>query len=260
MAETMSIRLTPASKRRRQLVQSVVADAGSILEIGAMAKPTFIRDLGDDVRYLDWFSGDELRERHQNNPKRSVANIVDVDYVVKHHQFASSIPDRFDLIVAAHVVEHVADVVSWLQQLESLLAPGGTLYLAVPDRRYTFDYHRRTSNVVDIIRAHEEGLERPTKWQIADATYHYSPVDREALWDGTVPPFRPRFSLAEALRRAERRAHEYADVHCWVFTPDSFAEVLDGLRQCGLVGLAVKRLDPPQRGTNEFSVFLTADH
>lgn len=41
---------------------------------------------------------------------------------------------RFDLIVLSHVAEHLRDL-DWLRQLADLLAPGGTLYIEVPDPR-----------------------------------------------------------------------------------------------------------------------------
>lgn len=258
MSDAAQVQLGKAAKRRREQVQAVVGGDVSVLEIGALDSPMFVEGLGDRVKHLDWFSREELHEQHKDNPRRRVTNLVNVDYVIKSHKFAPSIGERFDLIVAAHVVEHVADIVFWLQQLESLLLPGGSLYLAVPDRRYTFDYYRRTSSVIDMIRAHEACLDRPDKWQIADAIYHYSAVDRDALWDGgSPPPFAPRFSLPEALRRADKRARTYADVHCWVFTPESFAEVITQLRSSGFVNLEIARLEEPRRNTSEFTVFLS---
>jgi SAM-dependent methyltransferase len=251
------IRLTSAALRRRELARSFLQDDSAVLEIGPFDSPAFIKDRGDNVRYLDWFSADELFEQHKDNPKRLVSNIVEVDYVIKSHHFAGQIDDRFDMIFAAHVVEHVADMIGWLQQLESLLLPGGVVFLAVPDRRYTFDYHRRTTVVLDVIRAHEEGLTRPDKWQLADAMYHHTRVDTAAIWDGQEPPpFRPRRSLRDVLLAAHEAAKEYADTHCWVFTDQSFAELVGELNEAGLTRFNVKRMDAPAPGTNEFSVFL----
>jgi len=41
---------------------------------------------------------------------------------------------RFDLIVLSHVAEHLRDL-DWLPRLSTLLAPGGRLYIEVPDPR-----------------------------------------------------------------------------------------------------------------------------
>jgi SAM-dependent methyltransferase len=40
---------------------------------------------------------------------------------------------EFDVVIATHVLEHVADVQPFLSRLRALLAPGGKLYIEVPD-------------------------------------------------------------------------------------------------------------------------------
>lgn len=46
---------------------------------------------------------------------------------------ASSPKGPFDLIIVYHVLEHLADPVGVLRRLRALLAPGGKLYIVVPD-------------------------------------------------------------------------------------------------------------------------------
>jgi 2-polyprenyl-3-methyl-5-hydroxy-6-metoxy-1,4-benzoquinol methylase len=41
--------------------------------------------------------------------------------------------DRFDTIVALHVIEHVPDPVAWVRSLARRIAPGGVMVLATPD-------------------------------------------------------------------------------------------------------------------------------
>ena len=41
---------------------------------------------------------------------------------------------QFDLIVLSHVAEHLRDL-DWLRGLPALLAPGGALYIEIPDPR-----------------------------------------------------------------------------------------------------------------------------
>ena len=75
-----------------------------ILEIGAFDNATCVTAEAD-VRYLDWFSRDELVRKHRNNPKRRVEHAVEVDYVVKTSQFSEVVPRSFDVIIAHHVIE-----------------------------------------------------------------------------------------------------------------------------------------------------------
>jgi 2-polyprenyl-3-methyl-5-hydroxy-6-metoxy-1,4-benzoquinol methylase len=45
---------------------------------------------------------------------------------------------RFDVITSSHVIEHVPDPVATLHGLKQLLAPGGTMVIAVPNARSMF--------------------------------------------------------------------------------------------------------------------------
>gem|GEM_PF-1827367 len=48
-------------------------------------------------------------------------------------RFASERPERFDLVVAQHVLEHVPDLSSFLRTARALVAPGGRLCICVPN-------------------------------------------------------------------------------------------------------------------------------
>jgi hypothetical protein len=109
-----------------------------------------------------------------------------------------------------------------------------------------------------MIRAHVDRLERPDVWQLTEAFYYYMKVDLPAIWRGSTPAqFVPRFSLAEARELAEKKSLSYTDVHCWVFTGESFLQCLADLRSAELLHqLEVRHWEAPQPGTNEFRVIL----
>src|SRR5699024_3899599 len=95
------------------------------------------------------------------------------DFVVKSLNFSNSIPRTFDLLVANHVVEHVADLLLWFAECGALLRDGGRLLLSVPDRNYTFDFFRPVSLASQILRAHEERARKPQLWQVVDHFYYH---------------------------------------------------------------------------------------
>lgn len=226
----------------------------SILEIGAMDSPTFP---DRDSRYLDWFTREELQAAIADNPRRLPERVVDPHYVVKQKRFAAEVGDRFSLIIANHVLEHIADPITWLQELRTL-APDGSLFLAVPDRRYTFDYLRPVSTAGDVLRAYHDDLERPSRWQMFDAIFYHRPILADAAWGGDLSRVvEQRFDIAEALDRSLQAEREYVDVHCHVFTADSFATLMRDLTP--LTGWRVDEVGDVAVGANEFYAWLVAD-
>ncbi len=249
--------LSRIGRSRRDFITSSLGSPNSILEVGAFDNPVYRRELGDPVKYVDWFSHEELAEMHGDNPRRDNNLIVDVDFVVKDRHIAHAISEKFDLICASHVIEHIPDVIFWFAELDAMLANEGRVFLAIPDRRYTFDYFRPASRATELIRAYEEKIERPAIWQLADHFYYHQKVDLAALWRQESPgSFTPRFSLSQAMDLARAKANTYTDCHCWTFTADSFGQMLADLESSGLCPFTIEKITPPLPNTNEFFALL----
>jgi SAM-dependent methyltransferase len=254
----------PIRRRRQQFLAGHLNVAKlSVLEIGALDSPMWLgAEAPKRLRYLDWYSSEELYEMHKDKPNRNWDRAVEVDYVVKDKAFSRHIPERFDLVVAHHVIEHIPDPISWLHEVAAVTAPGGRLLMAVPDRRYTFDYVRPLSTVVDFLRAREAQLVMPDYWQSLAAIYQYRPIHAEDCWPGPPPAEKVgarRFDLQTAMRHAERSREEYLDVHCFVFTERSFAVIVRELRQAGMIPWRVVASREVEEGGNEFIVLLVKD-
>jgi SAM-dependent methyltransferase len=245
------------SRAARQAFMTARRDVSpcDILEIGALDTPTWPEF---DCRYLDWFSGDELREALARNTRRQADRVVDPHYVVKDKLFAGGVDRQFDVVIANHVIEHIADPIRWLEQVALITRPSGNLFLAVPDRRYTFDYLRPVSTVAELIRGYVEDLRQPSRWQALDALFYYRPVRAEDLWAGDCAEKLNRrpYPLDDAIRRAGAADDEYLDVHCGVFTTFSFAELIEDLASVGLVEWRIEAISDVERGSDEFYVWM----
>ncbi|MBV9252050.1 MAG: methyltransferase domain-containing protein [Acetobacteraceae bacterium] len=75
-------------------------------------------------------------------------------------------PESQDFIIANHVLEHVEDPLKALRSVSRVLRGNGIAYLALPDKRYTFDKERETTTLQHLQRDHLEGPD----WSLAE---HY---------------------------------------------------------------------------------------
>jgi hypothetical protein len=167
--------------------------------------------------------------------------IDEVDYVLVNGRL-DGISERFDYIVASHVIEHTVCLVSFLQDCAGLLQPNGVLTLAIPDHRYCFDrFRERTAlgRVIDVYRA--DSLAQ-TEGSVVE--HFLSNVRKDGLsswnegWPGPYERTYDSDAVAERTRLAA--AGEYVDTHNWVFTPNHFRLMLQDLNTLGLVVLREK--------------------
>jgi SAM-dependent methyltransferase len=247
--------LSNQARRRRSTLHQMGwhRQDASILELGPLDNPTFLRVDGD-ISYFDIASLEDLKVRH---PQRAVDHMVSVDYVLPEGgTILDAVNRRFDLVVANHVIEHAPDLLGWLNQMAELTTDDGCLFLSVPDKRYTFDFHRQLSDAVDVIRAHEDGLVRPAWHQIAKAKLYEADIRAHEAWKVdffSEPPLRDLRAVCDG---SKKRAAQYFDVHCWVFTAESFVHLFQVLRRGGYTEWNVEAVDAVQHDDNEFHVLL----
>ena len=125
-----------AGNRRTLLAQEYLRGEG--LEIGALGKPLEIPARAR-VRYVDRMSIDDLRRQY---PELADQTLVAVD-IIDDGEILNTIPDGSqDFIVANHFLEHCENPLGALRCHAAKLKPGGILFYAVPDKRYSFDKKR----------------------------------------------------------------------------------------------------------------------
>jgi SAM-dependent methyltransferase len=208
------------------------------VEIGPLCGPLVSRQDGE-VLYVDHVDTPTLRAKYANDPAVNIDHIVDVDGVWGSNTLSEAIGGRqVDYVVASHVIEHVPDLLGWLNEIAEVLTERGELRLAVPDRRFTFDFLRQESRFADVLNAYLHKARAPLPIEILDFNAEATFVDLASAWRGDMDPAAlQRFvSDARAIEVAQdAMIHgNYHDVHCWVFTPRSFAELM---RRTALLGL-----------------------
>lgn len=246
---------------RAKLLAMIDVAGGCGLEIGALMKPIVTKDMGQ-IEYVDRASTEELRRWYANQGHVDPSEVVEVDHVWGSQTLLDCVGGQrsYDYVVASHVIEHIPDLLGWLQEIASVLADGGIASLAVPDKRYTFDILRRTSSASELVDAYVRGLRRPDPRQLFDHFMGYRDVDSEAIRSGRVSPadvpsqHDPR-ELMETCRRTLTTG-EYIDAHCWVFTPASFIEALELGSRLGVLPFEIAAFFPTLPGAHEFFVSL----
>jgi len=160
--------------------------------------------------------------------------------------------ERFDWIVASHVVEHTPDLIGFLNNCADVLTDDGILALIVPDKRYTFDRLRQQSSIGSIIDAHIQSRTRPTPGDILDLVLMGSDIKRDEHFKKTVTLHNN--PAADMYNECTAKA-SYTDSHVWVFGPSNFRLVAEDIYHLGLTPLrelSFKVLNP-----GEFFIFLS---
>ncbi|MDQ2844755.1 MAG: class I SAM-dependent methyltransferase [Acidobacteriota bacterium] len=246
-------------KRKEKFLTDLDVRESFGIEIGPLGSPLVTKAEGKII-YVDHTEAANLRERYRGNPIVDCDKIVEVDAIWGENTIAQAIGlEKVDYVLASHVVEHVPDLITWLQELRSVLKPTGQVRLLVPDRRYTFDYLRRESRIHDVLRNYWMRARRPPPHSVLEFNFYSSPVDMVKAWDGLLDTSEliPTSSYSRAVEMAEEaKKGTYHDTHCWVFTPQSFAHLFGELAEFGFIDFACERFWDTVRYEIEFSVVL----
>lgn len=231
------------------------------VEVGPLDSP-LVRKSDGTIIYVDHVATSELRQKYTKHGDVDVDKIVPVDVVWGDGALPDLVGRQFaDYVIASHVAEHVPDLVTWLQEIQAVLKPRGQLRVVLPDKRVSFDYLREETRVVDLLDAYVNRARKPRTRQLLDCALHVvSGWDSVKAYTGELQPSdivrAHTCETALAIARDALQNDKYVDVHCWVFTPRSFAEVMKTLVDYNLIGLSCAGFVDSPYESFEFSVFL----
>jgi hypothetical protein len=247
--------------RKEKLLLGLDVRQSSGLEIGPLASPIVRKEEGNVV-YVDHADVAVLRDRYKGNAIIDVDKIVEVDAIWGRKTLAECVGTSapFGYVVASHVVEHVPDLIGWFEELENVLQPRGQVRLAIPGRRYSFDFHRRESGLADVLNARYFRSRAPTVLQVFDYVLNTIEIDIRQAWDGELTgphsPTEERVKCAMELADDIVKNSSYHDAHCWVFTPQSFVQLMEQLAMFGYLRFRCADLQVTSQYELEFFVAL----
>lgn len=241
---------------RLQELTSGITHSMHGLEMGPLDRP-ILSKLRHGISYVDHASREDLISKYQSTGTEDTLapdRIVTVDVVwIPGRALADCVPPgmKYDYALASHVIEHVADPIGWLRQIAFVLKDSGIVSLAVPDKERTFDHLRAVTRPADLIDGYIRRIPRPSPRHVFDHITSVSQIGFEPR-PATPATIREAFEHAVAVHVSER----YVDVHCHVFTQDSFLKVFETIAHTGILPLKLRRFFPTRDGTNEFIVSL----
>jgi SAM-dependent methyltransferase len=187
--------------------------SGEGLEIGALHMPLPVPPQAR-VRQVDRMPVEELRRHY---PEIAALPLQPVDVVDDGETLATIAPESQDFIVANHFLEHTADPIGTIETHLGKLRPGGVLFYAVPDKRFSFDFRRPVTPLEHMVRDHEQGPEGSRRQHYEEWARFVASTDEERAAEG--------FEELVADRARELDAADYS-IHTHVWTQASFLGLL----------------------------------
>lgn len=183
---------------------------GRGLEIGALHEPARLPDTCQVTRF-DVISRDRAIELF---PEIPAERIVPVDHLgdLDADGLAAFGDETLDFVIINHVLEHLANPVKAVREVFRITRREGTVILAVPDKRYTYDRAREPTTFEHLWTDYTNDTR-------VNSDEHYLDFLRSAGPHVFLDP--PERIPGDIQFSRERREH----AHVW--TAESFREFLD---------------------------------
>lgn len=178
---------------------------GSGIEIGALHYP-LKTPANVQVSYVDRMNVNELRLQY---PEFEHLDLVNVD-IIDDGEILKSVSDSsVDFVIANHLIEHSQNPIGTLKHYLRVIKTNGILFMAIPDKRHTFDSDRPVTSLEHLIKDYNEGAEN-------------SKVSHFEEWVKLVEKA-PENQIVERMQHLMKVDHS---IHFHVWTQWEFLELL----------------------------------
>ncbi len=122
--------------KRQSIAREYIKGTG--IEIGALHHPLHVPEYAI-VRYVDRLSVQQLRKQY---PELNQVPLVNVDIITDGETLNAIEGFSQDFVIANHFLEHCQNPLLAIENMLRVLKQDGILFVAIPDKRYTFDIDR----------------------------------------------------------------------------------------------------------------------
>lgn len=119
------------------------------IEIWWLDNPTPINHLTTKVKYVDYIDEDILLKNSQI--ELGTARVKKIDYICKADNLNKILSDSQDFVIANHLFEHLENPIKALLERYRVIKKWWTIFMAIPDKRKTFDENRKRTTLEHII-------------------------------------------------------------------------------------------------------------
>jgi hypothetical protein len=246
----------------------------NILEIGPLCFPTFDTSK-KNIKTLDYFTTEELKENYKNDPNVIIDNIVNIDYPVKNLPYDKVIHEKFDICFSSHNIEHTCCMVTFLNNISSILNNNGYFFLAIPDHRYCFDRFRNPTNILEVLEKFYNKTTKTSAISILEGRYYTTHNNSNSHWNDFSKNYQNIFNdmnskdnfnasktdqiinnIDDIKNIIELSKNTYIDAHTWKLTPKIFQNIIYILNKLNIIDLKLVRNYRTLKGSNEFYCIL----
>jgi len=249
---------SPQPDPRRDLLLQDLSHDMKFVEIGASFRPLVPKRDGWKTCNVDHSTREGLLEKY-SDATIDAAQVESVDVVwtdgLLHKAFPSRQLGTFDALVASHVIEHMPDLVSFLDSARQLLHPDGALVFALPDKRWCYDFFRPVSLAGDALLAHHQRRTDHTAAVLFNEVAYSMTLDKRPGWAAgeradALAFFHELSTARHIFDAVAANDGVYRDAHAWQFTPTSFELMILDLSLVGAIDWRVEWIKPT--GAGEF--------
>lgn len=249
--------------RRSALLQGLNIASMRGLEIGPLTAAVVNKNEGQ-VEYVDHCDTEALRKKYADAEGINPALIPEIDHVLEDGKLpAHLIGGNYDYIIASHVFEHLPNPLGWLRECAAILRPGGCLSLVVPDKRFTFDFCRPNTTLPELIDSDINDQRKPSAKQIFEAATCSARLEAGITWHRPPRPeeLHPTGADVDAfgVAKVKENMADYIDVHCTIYTPASFLNLLARAARLDLHPFSLISFHDTPRNSIEFTLQLAAN-
>lgn len=193
---------------------------GDGIELGPGHHPYVIRLPATTVQYVDRWTPEQARELFPELGADATFVTPDVIANVDAERLSMFDDQSQDFVIASHVLEHVANPLAMITEINRVLRPGGIAVILLPDLRRTSDRFRQPTTLEHLIAEYEQDVRA---------------VDDAHLRAYALNLYQFQGDEQELKEFIERLALRSIHVHAW--TEEHFFPVLDhavGVLDCDL--------------------------